>query len=434
MDYAVWELNPFGYNLTNLVLHILNALLVLALGRRLGLRRWSATVAALVFALHPVMASAVPAVARRQDALAGLFLFSALLTAPRPSSPGSLGFGLRLCIAGTLFLIAVLAKEVALAALPVAVIFCCPDLMSTQTSINRAYIRRVVVPVLIAFGVPSVLALAMRFVVLRGLGGYLESAGALGDVSLEAYGQVFASFVGFLLWTIPGLESFTFPLGIVVGVGLALSIPGWRQEIVPLVVGAVWLSSFCFFYMVLKLLGASAWYMYLPLAGWGLALGAVLQACLPRFGTVARTRAARLAARRELGTPILFLCAAMLVGTTVWWSPLIAPYPSWADGSQIVRVYVEDAQNCFEQVPIGTQLRLDNVPSGMAYHDRKSRIAGVTLLDDYSVQALTDLLAADKRLRVHMNSGALVRQPSPAAHVECASASDGWHLRMVGLR
>jgi hypothetical protein len=51
-DYAVWDLNPFGYGLTNLLLLVADAALLFALARRFGLPREAALVAAGVFALN----------------------------------------------------------------------------------------------------------------------------------------------------------------------------------------------------------------------------------------------------------------------------------------------------------------------------------------------------------------------------------------------
>jgi hypothetical protein len=51
-DYAVWDLSPFGYGLTNLLLLTADAALLFALARRFGLPREAALVAAGVFALN----------------------------------------------------------------------------------------------------------------------------------------------------------------------------------------------------------------------------------------------------------------------------------------------------------------------------------------------------------------------------------------------
>ena len=50
IERALWGLNPFVFHLDNILLHILCAVLVLVLGRRMGLSEKGALIAALIFA------------------------------------------------------------------------------------------------------------------------------------------------------------------------------------------------------------------------------------------------------------------------------------------------------------------------------------------------------------------------------------------------
>jgi len=73
LDHSLWGLDPFGYHLSNVLLH---GLVVLALGIlvwRLGCRPRVAMLAAALFALHPVGTEAVAYVSGRRDLLAALF-------------------------------------------------------------------------------------------------------------------------------------------------------------------------------------------------------------------------------------------------------------------------------------------------------------------------------------------------------------------------
>lgn len=59
LDRAVWGVNPAGFHLTNLVLHIVTALLFYAVTAALFKKERLALVAALIFALHPVAGETV---------------------------------------------------------------------------------------------------------------------------------------------------------------------------------------------------------------------------------------------------------------------------------------------------------------------------------------------------------------------------------------
>jgi protein O-mannosyl-transferase len=89
LDRAVWGMNPFGFHLTNLLLHAAAAgLCCMLLGELLqagaprsndGDRAWAAAFGALVFAIHPLRVESVAWITERRDVLSGLFYILALL-------------------------------------------------------------------------------------------------------------------------------------------------------------------------------------------------------------------------------------------------------------------------------------------------------------------------------------------------------------------
>jgi tetratricopeptide (TPR) repeat protein len=93
VDHAVWGMNPTGYHLTNLLLHLANTALVFLLVIRLARRArrdaaWgegenpvylAAALATLLFAVHPLRVESVAWVTERRDVLSSFFLLLTLL-------------------------------------------------------------------------------------------------------------------------------------------------------------------------------------------------------------------------------------------------------------------------------------------------------------------------------------------------------------------
>lgn len=79
IDYSLWQLNPFGYHLTNLIFHILNGILVYLFIYLIGKNRISALFTALLFTLHPVNTEAVNVISFREDLLALFFMLLSLI-------------------------------------------------------------------------------------------------------------------------------------------------------------------------------------------------------------------------------------------------------------------------------------------------------------------------------------------------------------------
>lgn len=77
--YALFELNPFGYHLGSLLLHILNVILVYSLMNLLQKNKMSSLVAGLLFACHPVLTEAVNCISFNEDLLAAFFYLLAFI-------------------------------------------------------------------------------------------------------------------------------------------------------------------------------------------------------------------------------------------------------------------------------------------------------------------------------------------------------------------
>lgn len=74
LDYKIWKLFPFGYHLTNTLLHILNAFLIYYLLLLIFKNQKISFLTALIFLLHPLQTEAVTYVTGRGDPLSIFFV------------------------------------------------------------------------------------------------------------------------------------------------------------------------------------------------------------------------------------------------------------------------------------------------------------------------------------------------------------------------
>ncbi len=113
IDYAIWGLNPKGFHLTNLILHIIVSIIVYFLALQLIKTPWPSAIVGIVFALHPVHTEAVTWVVGRAEVMGGLFYFLSFLLYIKAEESAS--FKNRLFIFSNIsYFFALLSKEIAI--------------------------------------------------------------------------------------------------------------------------------------------------------------------------------------------------------------------------------------------------------------------------------------------------------------------------------
>ncbi len=111
IDHLFYKNNPIGYHLTNIILHILTSIMVLHVCLYF-FSLTSATLAALVFAVHPIHTESVAFISGRTDICAALFLLISLYFFILTVNSVDIRFSF---FSGLFFLLALLCKEAAVA-------------------------------------------------------------------------------------------------------------------------------------------------------------------------------------------------------------------------------------------------------------------------------------------------------------------------------
>ncbi|MBM3247944.1 MAG: tetratricopeptide repeat protein [Candidatus Omnitrophica bacterium] len=159
-DYHIWGLNPLGYHITNVFLHILTALLVFLLIFIFCQDARISLVTSLFFLLHPLAVESVSYISGRADLMVALFLLSSLILFIKYSE--YFGINRKICYVASVlcFILSLLSKEMAII-FPVILIFY--DIAFNNLSLKniKSFIRRYIPFVLI-----DIIYISLRLTVL----------------------------------------------------------------------------------------------------------------------------------------------------------------------------------------------------------------------------------------------------------------------------
>jgi Flp pilus assembly protein TadD len=301
LDYSLWGLNPFGFHLTNILLHAINVALLFSLGQKLQ-NTTCAVFASLLFALHPIQAQAVNVISIRADLLAALFT---LLSFHAFLAGRTIPFAVAL-------MVALLSKETSMF-FPVVLLF-------TGIIIPRE--KQELKPILafatLGFYLVARLSLGFSFDLPRGIFSYHVSWDTRWLLVFKVLALYFLALFNLFemphpFWTveIPTSVSDPYVIGGILILGLFLGAIWKSLKNEPLIAfGLTWFFIYFFPISNLKELNQpmTEHWLYIPLIGFCLAFGAALTAPSLRLPKALPVRAGITA-----GLSVFLIFAALVV-------------------------------------------------------------------------------------------------------------------------
>lgn len=400
VDYASSGLRARGYQRTNLLLHLAGVVAVFGLGRRWLPGTWAPSVAALVFAIHPLQLETLPVAARRADLLFTLFLALALRVQPL-TAPAQRG---RLLASAGLALLSAASKETGAVAVPVLLgaVLILPTEGNARERTLRA-LRLCALPALALAGF-----LALRTFVLGGLGGHAGSAPLEGLALGLLQAPVFARS---LLMPQPWSPSPV--LDALLCAALAASLAACsvaaarRAEPGATAPSARRLAIFCAFWLLclLAITGISgeraSWYAMPFLPPYALLLGTLADAA-------ARARARHRALALATGGLVL-----LLLGSHLLYSALLHRYEEWTSLSRQEADFLIRAHAAVAAAEPDTTVVVHALPLGTGAPLEHVGIRSALGMTDYSVEAWAELVFPDRPVRVRLHTGGPPTPPTP---------------------
>ncbi len=136
VDYQIFGLNPAGYHIHNILWHMINTLLVFALLKKLFLSEKKSFLGALLFAVHPIQIESVTWISSRADIMFCAFVLWILNLFVNCVKTNKFT-KTNIVKISTIFFIAMLCKETAIAVFPVLLTY---DLLFSFSNIKQ-YIK-----------------------------------------------------------------------------------------------------------------------------------------------------------------------------------------------------------------------------------------------------------------------------------------------------
>lgn len=291
LNYALFELRPWGWHLGAVVLHVLAVVVLFFLARRLGLEYWTAVLTSLIFALHPVHIECVAWISAASDTMVTILFMSALIAFLKSRDKGQAQW-LAWRIASILLLVcALLTKEMALMFSGIIALYVW--LFPAEQERSRLHRLRECFQVALPYGIVTLAYLLLRRIALHHVTGSFDPAHGNFEMVLTwplvlySYLRILVLPVGLTgLYYTPYVESagiarFLVPAVVVLGVATALWRWSRRSGDRLITFAGLWMLVTLIPVLYLRSFGAGDFvrdrYIYLPSVGFVILLAKAIR-------------------------------------------------------------------------------------------------------------------------------------------------------------
>jgi hypothetical protein len=186
-----------------------------------------------------------------------------------------------------------------------------------------------------------------------------------------------------------------------------------RRTRVLVALGLVWAAWFGTFFILLRHI-AGPWYMYYPLLGLGLAVGAGLDALW-------RSMRRGLPSRQTLGAAALAAAGLVYTAGSLVASPLVRPYDQWHAAGEIMHQYLAGIATCTEGLPNGTAVTLWNAPRVFDDGTEDSFLLFPSMIEGFTYDAYLRLIRPGQQFNLFIGQPVTYASLPPDLEISC-----GW--------
>lgn len=422
LDHYIWNIDPYGYHLTNLILHIAVIALIFLFVRELTkgdiITAWCC---AAVFSLHPILVETVPAPDRRHDILSTLFILLSLWLFLKSHHEGFHRAGSRI-MSIVCYVLALGAKEIAVY-LP-CLVFVYEFIFSDESSLQKRL--ELGIKASAPYLCVTMVYLLWRTQVLGGLGGYTEQSNTI----LEALGRgldITVLYLSDLIYPQDFLHVYevipktVFILSLVLLIGCCLYLlikQSSKVDETSQACSSKQLNSFLATWLVFPLL--------ISVITSTFSHRCMYNAVIP-FSTLIvftmvwnyrylasmfeEVRSASLfqkifhAMAQHKTNLVVFTLSIVMTASLFAYSPLIQPYEEWEDSSRMSALVLQKLKNCIRGLPQDATIHLYNLPSCISgYVNELPRARDIGYLNDYSIKSWLNLECPGNRIKVAIHS------------------------------